>query len=132
MIKWDRTSTGSFYLETQGQTWPLSTNWNLVLGLGWCQFTVGSSCRAAKTRFAFPRLEQVREPRHSVTVYVSADLCFLRNTSASFITTTVAHDVCPELLLLGFSGIHPRLLTRETFNVDYLLSVFSQSKQGFS
>lgn len=113
MIKCDRTSTRSFYLEAQAQTCPLSTKWNLVLVLGWCQFTVGSTCEAAKNQFAFQRQEQVREPRHSVTVYVSMDLCSLRNTSAIFITTTVAHYVCPELLLLalrGFSGIRPRLL----------------------
>lgn len=132
MIKCDRTSTKSFYLEAQAQTCPLSTNWNLVLVFCWCQFTVGSTCEAAKNQFAFPQLERVREPRHSVTVYVSMDLCFLRNTSASFITTTVAHDVRPELLLLafrGFSGIHPRLLRCETFDVGCLR--ISQSKQGF-
>lgn len=103
-------------------------NWNLVLVLGWCQFTVDSTCEAAKNQFAFPRLEQVREPRHSVAVHVSVELCFLRNTSAIFIATTVAHYVCPELLLValrGFSGIHPQLLICETFNVG-CLRIFTQ------
>lgn len=49
-------------------SFPFSASWSLVLLLTLCQFTVGSTCKLAKNRFAF-QPELVRETRHDVSAY---------------------------------------------------------------